>query len=344
MTVRIDFDRLPPGAVVLNGNGRIAQSPSPRLLTLRELMELPDPEWLVDALLVKGTEAMLAGAPGEYKSFLALDLSLCIATGRDWCGKPVKQGTVVYVVGEGLGGMKARAYAWCLAHHVEIDDPAIRFLPYAVDLRDRGAVDAFSQAIAQLEQPPVLLVIDTLARSMPGTEENSNREMGEAIVAGNQLRGGGTVLYVHHTKRGGSDGAGRGASALDAAVETRLWIRKHGKQGESKLSIEKQKNGVEGKFWHFRFDPIKLTTSGVLRQFDPAHTGGDGPPLGERILELLRMDPGRSTNAIERRVDGGTEKIREALRVLIQDGLVRVDQSGVGHRHYVVEASPLDLA
>ncbi len=81
-----------------------AQGPSParcRLLTAREVLELPDPEWLIDGFMEQAVFGGLYGRSGDGKTFVALDLALSIATGRVWQGRVVKQGPVVYVVAEG---------------------------------------------------------------------------------------------------------------------------------------------------------------------------------------------------------------------------------------------------
>src|SRR5262249_46295895 len=83
-----------------------------RLLTLADLDNLPDPEWLVDGLVGQNALVVLFGPPGVGKSFLALDLALSIATGRPWLGRKTTQGGVVYVYAEGTSELKHRAAAW----------------------------------------------------------------------------------------------------------------------------------------------------------------------------------------------------------------------------------------
>ena len=54
-----------------------------RLFTLEELEQLPEEEWLIDGILERGNFTCLYGPPGHGKSFLALDWSLHLATGRE---------------------------------------------------------------------------------------------------------------------------------------------------------------------------------------------------------------------------------------------------------------------
>jgi RecA-family ATPase len=75
------------------------------------LLALDSPEWLIEDMVPTGAQAVLYGPSGEGKSFLALDWALSNATGRTWLGRQVKQGRVVYVIGEGGGHMQQRVQA-----------------------------------------------------------------------------------------------------------------------------------------------------------------------------------------------------------------------------------------
>jgi len=66
---------------------------------------------LIEGVLDLDSMAMLYGRRGSYKS-LALDWALCVANGTRWHSRPTTQGTVVYLVGEGLNGFVQRIDAW----------------------------------------------------------------------------------------------------------------------------------------------------------------------------------------------------------------------------------------
>ncbi len=69
-----------------------------RLLTDEDLDSLQPPTYLIDSTLVAGSLAALVGAPGHYKTFLALDWALSVATGCAWNGKKAAPGLVVYIL------------------------------------------------------------------------------------------------------------------------------------------------------------------------------------------------------------------------------------------------------
>jgi len=69
-------------------------------------------EWLVESIIPKRSFVALYAPPASYKSFISLDLAEAIATGRDWMGYKIpKKGAVLYICGEGHGGLGARVKA-----------------------------------------------------------------------------------------------------------------------------------------------------------------------------------------------------------------------------------------
>src|SRR5437870_3834547 len=71
-----------------------------RLYTTEEIAKIPKPTWLIENVLPEAGLVCTYGPPGCGKSFLALDLSLSIGSGIKWCDRNVKQGNVVYLLGE----------------------------------------------------------------------------------------------------------------------------------------------------------------------------------------------------------------------------------------------------
>lgn len=64
-------------------------------------------DYLIKGYLPASSVASAYGASGSYKSFTAVSWGCHIATGKPWAGKPVTQGAVIYVVGEGGIGVPA---------------------------------------------------------------------------------------------------------------------------------------------------------------------------------------------------------------------------------------------
>jgi len=164
---------------------------------------------------------LLFGEPGVGKSFVALDMACCIATGEAWQGLSVKQGPVFYIAGEGHAGIGRRLAAWCKYRGVKLEN--IMISNTAAALTERENVEAIVRMIRRLineHGTPALIVVDTLARNFGGLDENSNKDMGLFVQQMDRLKYElqTTVLIVHHTGQGNKDRA-RGASALKGAVD-----------------------------------------------------------------------------------------------------------------------------
>ncbi len=76
----------------------------------------------------------LYGPPASFKSFIAMDIAECIASGRPWLGKEINgTGPVLYIAGEGHGGIGARIAA-IKQHHKTPDSSqlyVVRSMPDA---------------------------------------------------------------------------------------------------------------------------------------------------------------------------------------------------------------------
>ncbi len=225
------------------------EKPRFKLLTRAELHAMPDPEWIVPEVLAADSFAVLYGAPGAAKSFMALDLACSIASGYTFHGAAVKRGQVLVSVGEGLRGMKWREEAWTLAHQ-EADTDALdrnlHILPRAVHLLEEREAEMFintAEYIAQTSDEPLrLVIIDTLARAMVGGDENSAKDMGMAVDVCERIRRatGATVLAVHHS---GVEGTReRGSTSLRGAADTSIMMQKEDGSNNIIFSPRKMKD------------------------------------------------------------------------------------------------------
>ena len=199
---------------------------------LQWLHQIPDtePDFLVDGMLERGSLAMIFGKPASGKSFLAVDLAASIATGRAFQGLKTQKGDVVYIAGEGYRGLKRRFNAWSKYHDVSPEEIRVMISRSAVDYSDEEAAQELENELLKAKAEglsPILFVIDTLARSFGGADENSNSEMGKFISVIDQfnVKFDCATLIVHHSGHGESQRA-RGASALRAALDTEFSCKK----------------------------------------------------------------------------------------------------------------------
>src|SRR5690606_13091125 len=128
-----------------------------------------------------------------------------------------------------------------------------------------------------------LIVIDTLARSIVGVDENSAKDMGGVIKHLDQLRRatGSTILLVHHTGKDASAGA-RGSSALRAAMDTELEVTAAGQL--MTLKVKKQREAAAAA--PMRLTRVEVSDSCVLV---PAGSVKDDDNLSDGALAVLEV-------------------------------------------------------
>jgi hypothetical protein len=211
-------------------------------LSTEQLEALPPPQPLVGGMLNLDSLAEVYGPPGTGKSFLTLDLAMHVARGAWWQGREVVGGPVVYVVAEGAHGFVTRTAAWRKHNRMTREVHPIHWLPFAVNIADAEWTEALAAEVARLR--PALVVLDTLARSIVGVDENSAKDMGIVVHHLDKLRAasGACVLIVHHTGKDTGRGA-RGTSALQGALDTELELT--GDADHLTLKTTKQKDMAE---------------------------------------------------------------------------------------------------
>jgi len=234
---------------------QMEESGERRILTWEQIKDARPPEWQVEGMIPVGSFGMIFGRPSEFKSFLAVDLAASVATGTPWLGNEVlKSGPVAYVAAEGASGVSLRAQGWAKYHEKEPEE--FRMVPEPVQLLDEADVEKLIAELEEIEPAPVLVVIDTLARSMVGGDENSQRDAGPAIEACGRIirQFGCSVILVHHTNRDGI--AERGSSAFPGAHDWMVRVSKTGQGGGMVVFTKPPKDGEEPPSMKFRMEKV----------------------------------------------------------------------------------------
>jgi hypothetical protein len=231
-------------------------------------------EWLIDNVLPKKAFCALYGPPGSYKSFVALDIAEAVATGRAWMGREVQAaGAVLYIAGEGFGGIGARIKA-CKMHNRTQAGAEIYVIRAAINLR--SSAEDFDLLVASIkdlvEKTGVqfeLVQIDTLARAFGGGNENNSEDMGAFIHNAGRIQRmlNCAMMVLHHSGKDATKGL-RGHSSLLGAVDTQLELLKIDTvpnpsgpiAGSGILTISKQKDGQDGV--RIGFEMVKVEIQG----------------------------------------------------------------------------------
>lgn len=196
------------------------------LTPLNQLLSKPyTHNWLIKDHMEQGSIGMLFGAPASGKSFIAMDIAFCIATGIDWNGNDTVQGQVVYIAGEGHSGIGKRFKALGIKYDTTTSDIFLSELP--ASLMDPNNAQSVFDAINEVCSAPSLIVIDTLHRNFGTGDENSARDFGIFLntITALSHRLSAAILLVHHSGHGSED-RGRGSSSIRAAMDVEFKITK----------------------------------------------------------------------------------------------------------------------
>lgn len=277
----------------------------PAILFDDEAEALEPPRGILGNLLFEESVSYLYGPSGRWKSFVALSWGLAIATGRQWLGRPVIEGDVLYVCSEGARGTGQRVTAW-KRHHGVIGRTRLRIMQSAIDLASGAQVQAFIRRISALDIHPVMIVFDTLAASNSGDEDTATNASAVTRAARRIIQAceGACVLIVHHT---GYDVTHmRGSSGFYNNADT--VIRMEGGDANRRMEpgqpitliSDKPKNGEP-------FQDIYLTTEPQTWATD------DGQIHSSLVVTSCDADLARKAKAKD---SGMTTKRRAALAVL----------------------------
>lgn len=238
------------------------------LHSVPELMARPYATWTVREVIPSTGLAVIYGGPGSGKTFLMLDMTMAIARGIKWHGRRVKQGVVVYVAGE--GALRGRVTAYLQHNGLTADDvPQFFALESTVNLLDPAAdvldlIDAIRAKVGDL--PIRMIVIDTLARAMPGGNENASEDMGAVINAAGKLSSAFqcVLAFVHHSGKDDTKGS-RGHSSLKGACDVEISVKREGDIREA--TAEKVRDGPDAcALLTFKLESVDL---GPVSQYDP---------------------------------------------------------------------------
>ncbi|MBD0274075.1 MAG: AAA family ATPase [Acetobacteraceae bacterium] len=254
--------------------------------TVAHALHAPARVHLLEGLLAPGEFSVWWGGAKCGKTFLLARLGYGLALGQGMWGRAAERCPVLYLAAEGASGFRHRVAALC----AELGDAtgAFHFIAQSADLfaadADVGHVIEAAKAVGAR-----LVVVDTLARVMPGGNEDKAQDMGLVVANFDRIReeAGAHVAVVHHGLKNGGD-LPRGSGALVGAADLVVAISR-GDGGEGKAEVTHAKDDPSGDVFGFRLRPVDLPpdASGRPRPTCFAdETGIGGACRAERSLTL----------------------------------------------------------
>jgi RecA-family ATPase len=288
--------------------------------------------WLVEKLWMGGGVGIIGGQPKTYKTFVALDVAVSVASGTPCLRTypvPEPGPVLLYAAEDALHMVRRRLEGICIAAGcslAQLDLHVITAATMRIDLR--GEQDRLRHTVARLK--PRLLVLDPFVR-LHRIDENISGEVAPLLAYLRELQRcyDLSVILVHHARKGGDHArAGqtlRGSSEFHAWGDSNLYMRRDNQ--DLTLTIEHRADRSP--------EPIALdlVQSGEALALQPRTRRASVPApqtsLDARIMQVLES-AGRSMSSPELR---GLCRVRnstllERLAAMMQAGTVLRDAHG----------------
>ena len=302
---------------------------------------------LIEGVLDQGAFSCVYGASNVGKTFIAMDMAWAIAQGHPWAGQPTTKKSVLYVAAEGGRGVFPRIKALIEAHgRVGAKDFVLLRSKLNLFASDADVKELLREAKAAGLNDIGLIVIDTLARSMDGGDENGVKDMNRVVGHVDLLRKetDAHIMLVHHTGKIEAKGM-RGSSALRAALDTEIELQKATGDGPTggTLAVTKQRD-MDGNFARdFTLEAVKLVTtdgrgitSCVARMSTVKTSRRERPSSKQQKLLNAMLDLGAEVTGVEVQEIAAAldpqmtlEGVRSLLRRCQEKNFVRVDKDGL---------------
>lgn len=303
--------------------------PAPEYLALLDAEPLEAP-MLVEELWGEQAVGFFGGEPKTLKSWAALEVALCVATGAKVFGRFAipQPGAVLVVQEESRAADYGRRLAMLArAHGIEPSDlGALHLASQPGLLLDDEA--GIARLRAEVERvAPILVVHDPLVRGIGWADADSVKEMGPVLRALRRLQAdyGCAVLVVHHLRKqrqGAKDRPGqrlRGTGDLHALASSALYFAARPGARAVEVEVEHREAAPPEPFTlsldvdHAEGVARLTATDGGLDELLLAGTL-------EEVVEVLRTADGLTAKEVERAVSRRGKTVREALRQLEEAG------------------------
>ena len=215
-------------------------------LALDDVDAFAEPAWLIPGLIPKGGTVQITGPQKSFKTFLALEMALGVASGSETFGHRPLIAPVVYVAGENAAAIALKHVpAWRLAHAHEGPLPFF-IVPNMPRAAETAEIEELIREIKAREIAPAVVVIDTATRALRGLDENSAKDMGIFSAACEHIQRelDCTVIVIRHTGKDAARG-GRGSNVIEGDFDTVLAVERHEKSMFVALTVKEQRNAAE---------------------------------------------------------------------------------------------------
>ncbi len=289
-------------------------------------------KWLIEDLWTASSVGWVAGQPKSFKSWLALEMAVSVASGTPCLGrfKVHDRGKVlIYLAEDSLAAVRERLDALSKRHDLAIDDLDIDVITASrmrLDLR-RDQV-RLQKTVRTLS--PRLLILDPLVR-IPGADENSSAEISSLLAYLRLLQREFSVslVVVHHVRKSAapSQAAGqglRGSGDLHAWSDAALYLKR---KSEDVLVTVEHRSAPAPSSFALRLvaddgppylETVEVSTAGVAHEHS----------VEERVLEMLESSAPLTRSVLREKVSVRNERLGQALERLLEGGSIERTSEG----------------
>jgi len=305
-------------------------------------LEPPEARWLIEPLWTACAVGIVGGQPKCFKTWLATELALAVASGGQALGRfsAKQQGPVLFFAAEDTApAMRARFEATASARGVRLADVPVLLLDLAeLRLNDQKQLDRLRYTVARVQAR--LLVLDPFVR-VARLDENSAQEVSAVLGALRTIQRDlqVAVLVVHHMRKSPGTHLGqqlRGSGDFAAWSDSGLYLVRRGQ--DMVLSVEHRgapappplrlRLSLDGAAPHLVVDDEEEPPP--IQGSPPLHPPStDIEPLEAELIDRLRLAR-RPQTTVQLRAALHVRKVTllESLRRLQQRGLLARDHAG----------------
>jgi hypothetical protein len=288
--------------------------------------------WLVDELFAHSSVGLLGGPPKAFKTWVAAELALAVATGTPAFGRFAvpDPGTVLFFGAEDPPpDLRTRFDGIARARHLDLAKVPLLLLDVAqLRLDDDAHLDRLHKTVAL--HSPRLLVLDPFVRLVAGLDENSARDVSAVLGALRTLQRERdvTILLVHHMRKSPAAHPAqqlRGSGDFSAWLDSGLYLTR---DGDDRVLVVEHRSAPAPPPFRLRLVPGD-TPHLAIQDSNTTDTIADVDPLQVRALERLRAaSRPQSAQALRDGLRVRKADLLAALHALARRGVVAKTTDG----------------
>ena len=315
----------------------------PFVITISDFLalDLPEPAFLIQDLLVESTVQLIIGPPKTFKTFADTEMHLAIATGTPAFGvfEVQQPRTTCYIQREmGPSQWQKRLRRMMQGRGVDVQDIADRMLlitGHEVRVDDPDHLRRLTESLLLQHPDLALMTFDTFKKSH-SANENDNTEMDAVMDVLLRIRDEFSIAIqlVHHTSKSQDassfEQAMRGAVVMWGSSDDGIWLSRI-KEPDGEDSIKKVKVSFDGRniaqTEPFSYRLIDHPNGGITCEMFPlGDTSDRRKSVDDKVVDWLDANAGwHDTTAIQKAMGWSARSSQAAVcaKRLAEAGRVR---------------------